>query len=116
MRAVNSVNQNVLVNNLVVADNLKTRLVGLIGKKTFTEGEGMLIKHSGNSIHTFFMSFPIDLAFVDKKGTVRWMYKNAAQWRIFIAPLFVSTDCLELPAGTLEKTQTKIGDTIRVES
>ena len=57
--------QETIVTQLEVADTLRTRLQGLIGRKELKHGQGMLIKRSGNSIHTFFMKFNIDLIFIN---------------------------------------------------
>jgi uncharacterized membrane protein (UPF0127 family) len=113
---INSRTKKVIVQNLEIANSMKTRLVGLIGRKTLSAGEGMLIKRSGNSIHTCFMKFAIDVAFVTKSGEVVYIKENIKPWRMVVAPLLKSTDCLELPAGTLKQNDTQIGDMLRVEN
>ena len=114
--ALNTRTQKVLARNVEIADNLFTRMKGLMGRPVLQEGQGMLIKRSGNSIHTFFMKFSIDLLFINKSGEVKWLRENVTPWKMIIAPLVFQTDCLELPGGTIKKTQTLIGDVIRVES
>lgn len=116
MKALNKKNQMLLAENVEVASTLYMRMKGLMGRKKFTAGQGMLIKRSGNSIHTFFMHFPIDLVFLDKTGKVCWVRESVNPWHVVVAPLFVSTDCLELPAGTVKLTQTQVGDFVYVEN
>lgn len=113
---VNNRNNKVIATHLEKAETLKSRLVGLIGRPTLPEGHGLWISRSGNSIHTFFMRFPIDVVFVNKKGEVKYVAHNVHPWKMIFAPLLVQTDCLELPAGTILKTDTRIGDVVRVEA
>src|SRR5215210_1924756 len=47
-----------------VADRAHARLRGLLGRKTLPAGEGLLLRPSP-SIHTWFMRFPTDAAFLD---------------------------------------------------
>ena len=114
-RVVNARNDSVLVNKLEKASTFSQRLIGLMGRKTLAAGEGLLIRGSGNSIHTCFMRFPIDVAFVTKQGEVKHISSDLKPWRMVIAPVWTLTDCLELPAGTLKNNDTRIGDTLRVE-
>ena len=115
-RVVNSRNQKVLVSDLEWAHTMKARLVGLIGRESLSEGKGLWIKRSGNSIHTFFMKFPIDVLFVNKKGVVKYAVTNIRPWKLVLTPLLLPTDCLELPAGTVQRCETKIGDVLSVEN
>ncbi len=112
---MNSRNNKVVVEALEVATSLVDRMVGLISKKEFHVGQGMLITRSGNSIHTFFMKFPIDVAFINKTGEVKHLRENIVPWRMVFAPLVKETDCLELPAGVLKQCDVHIGDMLRVE-
>ena len=66
-----------------VARTLFERMKGLIGTKTLPEGEGMLILRC-NSIHTLFMSFPIDATFLDRGGNVVKVVRNIRPWRFFV--------------------------------
>lgn len=50
-----------------VAESFAERTRGLIGRDGLPRGKGMLIKRC-NAIHTFFMRFPIDAVFLDRKG------------------------------------------------
>jgi uncharacterized membrane protein (UPF0127 family) len=112
----NSRNGKIIVQNLEIANSLLTRLIGLMGRPVLALGQGMLIKRSGNSIHTCFMKFPIDVAFVSKAGVVVYLKENIKPWRMIVAPMLKSTDCLELPAGALKQNDIQIGDTLRVEN
>jgi len=87
-----------------------------MGRTQLPSGHGLLIERSGNSLHTFFMRFSIDLGFVNKDGKVRHTVENLKPWKVVFAPLILSTDCLELPSGTIACHRNKVGDVIRVEA
>jgi len=115
-RVINSRNSRVLVEKLERATKLKERLVGLIGRPSLEEGHGLWIDRSGNSIHTCLMKFPIDVLFVNKKGEVKHAAAHVKPWRLIFAPLIMPTDVLELPAGTIDRCETRVGDVLRVEN
>ena len=77
-----------------VARTFFERIRGLIGTKSLPEGEGMLILRC-NSIHTFFMSFPIDAAFLDRDGNVVKTVRNIRPWRFFVWGGFRAVKVLE---------------------
>jgi len=66
---------------------------------------------SCQSIHMFGMKFAIDALFLDKDGVVVAILEDFAPGkmsRIFSR----AKTCLELPAGTVKRTGTTIGDVI----
>lgn len=81
------------------ADTFRTRLVGLLGRASLAPGEGLWID-ACDSIHTFFMRFPIDVAFVDAKGVVVRRLDAVPPWRATRLHARARA-CVELPAGTL---------------
>jgi uncharacterized membrane protein (UPF0127 family) len=55
------------------------------------------------------MRVPIDVAYLDAQGKIVHITPNMSPWRI--GPLVRGVqDVLELPIGTLARTQTGIGD------
>lgn len=97
-----------LVDKGKVADTFFARLKGLLGSSTLTKGEGLLITHE-KSIHTFFMRYPIDVVYIDKNWQVIKVDCNMVPFRLggYVAK---AACILELPGGTIEETQTTIGD------
>ena len=77
-----------------VARTLFERIRGLIGTKSLPKGEGMLILGC-NSIHTFFMSFPIDATFFDRDGNIVKVVRNIRPWRFFVWGGFRAVKVLE---------------------
>jgi uncharacterized membrane protein (UPF0127 family) len=77
------------------------------------DGEGLLIVPC-NSVHSNFMSFTIDVLYVDKVQKVVAVDEEMAPWRfgrIRRGVHFV----IELPAGTASKTGTQEGDQLLVQ-
>lgn len=62
---VNKTRQLEVLRKVETAETFIARLKGLLGRESLESGSGLLIKPC-NSIHCFFMKFPIDVAFVDK--------------------------------------------------
>jgi uncharacterized membrane protein (UPF0127 family) len=110
-KLLNKTRNLVVVSKIVVADSLLSRLVGLINHKEIKD-EGLWIK-SCNSVHTFFMKFPIDLAFVDSNLCVKGIRVQVKPWRM-VLPVLGANSVFELPAGTLNGSNLKIGDTLDV--
>ena len=77
-----------------VAETFAERARGLIGRKGLAPGEGMLIPRC-NCIHTCFMRFPIDAAFLDRRGEVVKTVRNIRPWRLFVWGGFRAVSVLE---------------------
>lgn len=94
------------------AETIFKRMKGLLGRSAqdFQHGCGLWIFPS-EGIHTFGMSFPIDALYLDSGGRVIQLYKNLLPNRLGALKLRVQS-VLELPAGTLDRTRTEIGDII----
>jgi hypothetical protein len=85
---------------------------GLLGKKELPQGEALWIKPCF-SVHTFFMKFSIDVIFLNKKNQVIAAVRNLKPNRITrLYPQSLSV--LELPTGTIDDTNTAIGDKIEI--
>jgi len=113
MKIINKTKNTVLAKNAIVADTVFKRIKGLLGRKDFIEGEALIIKPC-NSIHTFFMRFPIDVLFVDKHNQVIKLISSLIPARLTYI-YFNSAFVIELPTGTAQSTFTSKGDTISIE-
>jgi len=100
-----------VVAELQIADSIVSRLTGLLFRKAPAPGYGILLVPCG-SIHMFFMRFAIDLAYLDKKGTVLKTVLNLPPWRVSQGP-WGSYAALETAAGSL--TGLRAGDSLRIE-
>jgi uncharacterized membrane protein (UPF0127 family) len=65
----------ILLNKVYVADSFFPKFAGLIFRKRLKTDEGLLIC-SCNSVHTFWMRYPIDAIFLDDKFKVVYMIEN----------------------------------------
>jgi uncharacterized membrane protein (UPF0127 family) len=79
-----------------VAATLGSRVRGLLGRSGLAEGEGLLLLRT-SSVHTFFMAFPIDVVFLDRKLRVRAVVPGVAPFRMSMRLGFGSV--LELASG-----------------
>jgi len=114
MRIINKTRGTVLSEKALLVDTFPRRIKGLLGKKGLLAGEALILKPC-NSIHTFFMRFPIDCLFVDKNNKIIKAIPQLQPFR-FCRPYLSSRLVIELPCGTIAFTSTQEGDTIRVVS
>ena len=100
-----------LADKLEVAGSAGKRSKGLLGKSGLAAGEGMWIVPC-EAVHTFFMQFPIDLVYIDRKHRVKKVRSCVPPWRI--SACLSAHSVVELPAGTVQATQTERGDTLEI--
>lgn len=86
-----------IVAKCLVTQNSWERFVGLLGKDSLSENEGLWITPC-NSIHTYFMKFSIDVVYLDKSGRVLEIHQNVKPW-VMHWPRFDARAVLELPTG-----------------
>ncbi len=108
----NETRQTVLARSADVADTSAKRRTGLLKRERLEPGEGLWIVPC-ESVHTFFMKFPIDLVYLDKRKKVRKVRNAVRPWRM--SACLVAHSVLELPAGTVEQSGTSVGDELAVE-
>jgi uncharacterized membrane protein (UPF0127 family) len=113
LRIVNRDRGTTLAERAVRAGNLFARTRGLMGAAPLPSGAGLLLD-GDNAIHTCFMRFPIDVAFLDREGKVLHLIHRLAPWRVSRI-VWRAHAVLELPPGILADTQTHVGDRLAVE-
>lgn len=64
------------------------------------------------SIHMLFVFYPIDILWLDDNNKVVWIKKNLAPFCLYYEPKFKARFMIEVVSGTIEKTNTEIGDTL----
>ncbi|HOY68886.1 MAG TPA: DUF192 domain-containing protein [Candidatus Ozemobacteraceae bacterium] len=104
-----------VANRVGVADTFLTRLRGLMFTSPLGPGEGLLIEPC-TSIHMMFMGYPIDAIFLDKDNRVVACYDVLPPWRGFSGWHRDAAKVLELPAGSREKSEVRVGETLSVEA
>ncbi len=108
----NVTRQTLLGNRVEVASSGAARRKGLLGRSGLAEGEGLWIVPC-ESVHTFFMRFPIDLVYLDRRGSVRKVRNSVGPWRL--SACLTAHSIIELPAGTVRTTRTQRGDIVELE-
>ncbi|MBI4115842.1 MAG: DUF192 domain-containing protein [Candidatus Omnitrophica bacterium] len=84
------------------------RMRGLIGHPNLKSGEGLLLPRC-QGIHTFGMGYPIDVVYLDREGHVIRLASHLLP-NSFGPVLFRARFVLELPEGTIERSQIELGD------
>ena len=113
MKLFNKTKNTVLAESLNLADTPLKRMRGLLGKKEMKIGQALMLKPC-NSIHTLFMSFPIDVIFVNKANRVIKAIHSLRPFRL--TPIyFHASFVIELPPGTLKTKNTSCDDEISIE-
>jgi len=109
----NQTRDAVLGDAVEVADTSAKRRTGLLKHTRLEPGQGLWIVPC-ESVHTFFMKFPIDLVYLDRQRKVRKVRSAVPAWRL--SACLTAHSILELPAGTAEKTGTRAGDELKIEN
>ena len=86
---------------------------GLLGRVSLGLDEALILKPC-NSIHTFFMRFPIDVLFLDKDMRVVKLIQDMSPNRL--GPIiWRSRMAIELSSGKISQTNTQVGDIIELK-
>ena len=110
--AVNATRAVPLTESARIADTMWTRMVGLLRDKELAEGDGLWIVPC-NSIHSFAMKFDFDAIFLSRELEVVRLYPAMKPWRVS-AVVLGAHSVLELPAGTIARTGTEMGDRLEM--
>lgn len=113
LKVVNLTNGAELVNHLASAESFFKRLKGLMFTKSLPAGHGLFIQPC-QSIHTFFMNYPIDVLYLSKDLEIVGMDETLMPGKV---GRYQKKACsvLELPAGTIVKTETKLGNYLTIK-
>jgi uncharacterized membrane protein (UPF0127 family) len=96
---------------LEVAENHRSRLVGLLGRDDF---EGALLLRPARSVHTIGMRFPIDVAFCDRDLHVIDVLAPMRRHR-FGRPRWNARVVIEAEAGAFDRWGLRVGDHLEVK-
>lgn len=104
---------------VVVADQLRpahthwTRMKGLLGTRSLPEGHGLWIKPC-NQIHMYFMTYAVDLVFLDEDLRVVKLISN--QPVSSISPKVAQAESvIELPVGSVDRAGLREGALLAIE-
>lgn len=108
--------------NVDIADTDMSRMMGLSGRKSLGENEGMLFIFPIPGQYTFWMkgmNFPLDFVWI-ANGSVAELMENVPKPTSTLdfatyAPQERVDQVLELNAGTINRAGIKVGDSVRVK-
>jgi uncharacterized membrane protein (UPF0127 family) len=103
----------ILAKDVLIAEAMIDRLIGLMFRKQLIGSDGLLIDPC-RSIHTFFMRYSLDIVFINKKNKVIKIIRDIKPWRMTWI-YFRANKTLELPAGKLP-SDLKEGDILEVKN
>jgi len=106
--ATNTTRNTTIGDRIHVADTSFTRLFGLLGRPPLDAGSGLWIKPS-SGVHTFGMTYPIDVLGLDKMCRVVKLWNNLIPFRVTCIS-FKLHSVIELRAGEIQASQTQLGD------
>ena len=110
MEVHNKTRNRSLGTSVRTASGVVARMRGLLGTESLPEGEGLWIRPC-RGIHSIGMKYAFDALFIDPAMKVAGAYRRFPRNRI--SKLFPSAGgVLELPAGTIARTGTRVGDEI----
>jgi uncharacterized protein len=107
----NTRHHRIVARTLLTAFDSKSRRQGLL-QHAFLPDDSALIIAPSNAIHTFFMRFVIDVAFVARDGRVLKLRRAMPPRRV--AAAWGGFAVIEFAAGALERTDTRRGDTLQI--
>lgn len=113
MKIVNATKNTTLAEKAIFVENIFARMKGLLGLSELKQGKAIILKPC-NSIHTFFMRFPIDVLFLDKENKVVEAISSVKPYRISKI-YFNAKSAVELPSGVIKSSSTEKGDYLEVK-
>jgi uncharacterized membrane protein (UPF0127 family) len=109
MPLINARTNEVVAASVEVASTRAARRRGLLGRDRLDPSAAMLLAPCP-AVHTAFMRFAIDVAFLDADGRVVKLVRNMAPWRV--AASWRARAVAEVAAGGLDGVN--VGDQLRV--
>lgn len=109
----NKTKETFLAFRVKVADSVLSRLVGLLGRRSLQPDSGVWIVPA-NAVHTIGMMFSFDLLLIDKNFKVVGVRELLQPFTI-TRPNFKAESVLELPAHSVFRSRTQIGDQLLID-
>jgi uncharacterized protein len=109
----NKTKETFLAFRIDIADSFVGRLIGLLGKRSLKPDSGVWIVPA-NAIHTVGMLFSFDVVMIDKNYRVVSVKELVKPFRI-IFPKLRAESVIELPAHTIFRSRTEVGDELIID-
>jgi uncharacterized membrane protein (UPF0127 family) len=110
MQIKNKTKQTVIAKNTIICKSIISQTIGLM----FSEAKPLVFilkKEKIIPLHMFFVFYPIDVLFLNKKNIVVEIKENFRPFT-FYTPKNRSMYIIELPKNTAKKSKTGIGDKV----
>ena len=108
MRITNRTRNTLVGSRVVEAATWWSRLRGFLGRPEPKGGEGILLVRCA-AVHTWWMSFGLDLLFLDERGKVLELIRSFPPWKR-TRRVSGARYVLEVPVGTIDRSGTQVGD------
>jgi uncharacterized membrane protein (UPF0127 family) len=102
---------HIVADRLLPALDSHTRRTGLLKHTSLADGEAMIIAPT-SAVHTWFMKFAIDIAFVARDGRVLKVRHTVKPWRM--AGALGGFAVIEMKAGSFAGAETARGDVLEI--
>jgi uncharacterized membrane protein (UPF0127 family) len=112
LRVTNRRSGQSLTTHAGIAITSELRRRGLLKHSSLEEGDGLWIAPC-EAVHCFGMKFAIDVLYLNKQKKILKIRPNMGKNRISFC--LRAHSVLELPAGTVERTGTLVGDELEFE-
>src|SRR6201997_4203484 len=109
----NKTRETFLAFRVNIADSVAGRLIGLLGRRSLKPDSGVWIVPA-NAIHTIGMLFSFDAVMIDKDFKVVSVKELVRPFRV-ILPNLRAESVIELPAHTIFRSRTEIGDELIID-
>jgi uncharacterized protein len=109
----NKTKETFLAFRVNIADSVAGRLIGLLGRRALKPDSGVWI-YPANAIHTIGMLFSFDVVMIDKNFKVVSIKEMVKPFRV-ILPKLRAESVIELPAHTIFRSRTEIGDELVID-
>jgi uncharacterized protein len=108
----NTTRRSRLAGNIIVCRSLFSKMKGLMFSPKIQDKALIMVfaKEQIVALHMLFVFFPIDIIFLDRAKKVVETSEHAKPFISQIVPQHKAQYVIELPAGMIAKTKTKVGD------
>ena len=96
-----------LIETVYRADGALERMRGLLGRERLAPDQGFWIAPC-NSVHTFFMTYSLDILFLNKEGILLKIVSELSPWRM--TGMISAWATVEMAAGQARKLGLSVGD------
>ena len=112
VRVSNRTRDSVLAERAGHATGFFERARGLLGRPQPGPGEGLVLEPC-NSVHMWFMGYPLDVVFADAEQRVTGLVEDLRPWRMSKV-FWGSRYAIELPVGIIAASSTQAGDLLEI--